>query len=312
MAAPTIIRPQAVYVGTTINADALLDLAGNVEIRYTPEVLIKEPPTWIPPGAAKGKEFAEIRIPFYITSRMDTETKDIPWSNILKTLPLETTETWSGTAAPYTFESAEYDITQNPSNNTTTLYIVEGGYARKYTNCKVSSLTISKEAGQYLRCEATILGLYDSIAEQSTLPGLTTLPNHVSLDMTHNTGSFGEGYVFHTASLTINPTLAERPAPDAAPYITDWRATGVEIVIESDIEADASAWETKIKNSIGSTVTFDFNWGSIDIGGSKTVSTKLKGVLESYDEADREGIRVWSYRLRVVWDDTAKIFLKIA
>jgi len=35
-------------------------------------------------------------------------------------------------------------------------------------------------------------------------------------------------------------------------------------------------------------------------------------VLESYDEADQEGIRVWSYRLRVVWDDTAKIFLKIA
>jgi len=129
--------------------------------------------------------------------------------------------------------------------------------------------------------------------------------------MSHYSGSFGEGYICRSARLTITPTLAERPKPEASPFITDWRATSVTITIESEMEADASAWATKIRNSLGSQVDFLFRWGTVSVGSSFTIDTRLKGTLQSYDIGDADGIRTWSYTIQVDWDSTNNIVLKL-
>jgi len=310
MAAPTIIRPQLVYV-TQEDANYMLDLTGNVEVRLQKEIIERGTPWWYPTSEIAGKEWAEIRIPFTLTDRKDTDNKKIPWIELLKTLPLSCSESWTGTAAPFTFDGVEFEITQSPSNNTCTLLVVEGGQYRKFTNCKVNSLTVSKDAQNQLTLEATLVGLYDSTGS-ATSPGLGTSTNYPNLCMYHDSGSFGEGYICRSARLTVTPTLAERPKPEASPFITDWRATSVTITIESEMEADASAWATKIRDSLGTQVNFLFKWASVAIGGTTfTINTNLKGTLQSYDIGDADGIRTWSYTIQVDWDTTYNEVLKL-
>jgi len=310
MAAPTIIRPQLVYV-TQEDENYMLDLTGNVEVRLQREIIDRGTPWWFPTSEIAGKEWAEIRIPFTLTDRKDTDNKKIPWIELLKTLPLSCTESWTGTEAPYTFNGVDFDITQSPTHNTCTILVVEGGQYRKFTNCKVNSLTISKDAQNQLTLEATLYGLFDS-TESASSPGLGTPTNYPDLCMSPGSGSFGDGYICRSARLTVTPTLAERPKPEASPFITDWRATGVTITIESEMEADASVWAAKIRSSLGTKVLFTLKWASVSIGGSAwDIITSLRGTLQSYDIGDADGIRTWSYTIQVDWDDTYKAVLKL-
>ena len=310
MAAPTIIRPQLVYV-TQEDENYMLDLTGNVEVRLQREIIERGTPWWFPTSEIAGKEWAEIRIPFTLTDRKDADNKKIPWIELLKTLPLDCSETWTGTSAPYTFGGVEFDISQNPSHNTCTVIVVEGGQYRKFTNCKVNSLTISKDAQNQLTLEATLYGLYDSSGAASS-PGLGSSTNYPDLCMFIGTGSFGEGYICRSARLTVSPTLAERPKPEASPFITDWRATGVTITVEGEIEADASEWVTTIRSKLGTKQQFSLKWASVTIGGTSfDITTAVKGTLQSYDIGDADGIRTWSFTIQVDWDDSYKQVLRL-
>ena len=310
MAAPTIIRPQLAYIEQR-DANYMLDLTGNVEVRLQREIIDRGTPWWFPTSEIAGKEWVEIRIPFTLTDRKDTSEKKIPWIELLKTLPLDCSESWTGTAAPYTFNGVTFSITQQPSHNVCDVIITEGNQYRKFTNCKISSLTISKDAQNQLILEATLYGLYSSTGSATNV-GIGTSTNYPTLCMQHNSGSFGENYICRSARMTITPTLAERPKPEASPFITDWRATSVTITIESEMEADAAAWSSKIRDSLGTQVNFLFRWGNLTIGGTTfTIDTNLKGTLQSYDIGDADGIRTWSYTIQVDWDDTYNEVLKL-